>query len=566
MGKYFLGLNRLSIIISLFLSLPVLGAGERIDTVLSSSQRQRAFSSPLLSSNFQTALDEISNSVRVRGNEQVLMLNGQQSYPVRYRLIQQAKKSIIMSTFSIYSGNDNGEIADPFSRKMVELLIEKKQQGVEVLVIYDGGTSVLAKSQTAIDQLRAHHIKVIKYNPIVTDQTDVHLLLSIIPGALKFAFNQHPINNRWHEKTMIVDGEYLISGGLNWGAPYALGNAFSKQIPNYYQSFYSHPLIQELRLRDHDSWHRTSDTGWRDTDVLIKGPLATQAARRLLIDFSLIEYLQNHRGADFEDATIDDVAQSYNLYMQRYQSKEDDYFNTTYLQNERRDMVKPGESSLGSARYVFQRPYLDHKLKSRHTQLSTFARQNRLNYNTDNPSTYITNLYLNLIDKAETQILWGCHSNRPPEPILKALERAARRGVKVFIIGNSREAAKTLPDGGTLMYPMALCHYRDLLEAGGPERNIRIFEWQRSLNINGTSLKSGAFHSKVFSVDGVITSVGSFNMSKASFGKHTEGTVVINDPDFAHSAEKMFSDDLLFTNEVNIEDLPIRKSSSCSNY
>ncbi len=563
---HFKNYSSICLLLILLFPLSSFGAGERINTIVSSRDRRAAQSSELLSSRFQTKLDEISNSIRVTRNESLLMLNGQQSYPVRYRLIQGARKSIIMSTFSIYSGNNENEIADPFSRKMVELLIEKKNQGVEVLVIYDGGTSVLAKSQLAIDQLRAGGIKVIKYNPIVSDDTDVNLLLSIIPGALRFATHQHPINNRWHEKTIVVDGKYIISGGLNWGAPYALGNAFTKNLPNYYSAFYRHSLIQELGLTDHESWHRTSDTGWRDTDILVKGPLATQVARRLLMDFSLIEYLQHRRGPDYKDATIDDLAQSYNYYLQEYQPKESLFFNNNYLNNERNLMVSPGGSTLGSARYVYQRPYLDKKLDSRNAQLAQFARSNRLNYNPDNPSTYITNLYLNLIDKAQTQILWGCHSNRPPPAILTALEKAAQRGVKVYIIGNSRQAASTLPEGGTLMYPMARCHYRSLLEAGGPNKNIRIFEWQRSLNIGGSLFKSGAFHSKVFSVDGVITSVGSFNMSKASFEKHTEGTIVVNDPQFAESAEKMFSDDLLFTNEVLIENLDPSDGRRCSNY
>ena len=66
-------------------------------------------------------------------------------------------------------------------------------------------------------------------------------------------------------------------------------------------------------------------------------------------------------------------------------------------------------------------------------------------------------------------------------------------------------------------------------------------------------VKNGAYHSKVFSVDGVLTSVGSYNISKASFGKHAEGTLVLQDKDFAKKAEEMFLKDLTFSKEITLE-------------
>lgn len=536
-----------------------------VDVVLSNQSRNRAAQSELMSSSFQSHLDEVSNSVRVKNNQSLLLINGLMSYPARYALIKKAKRSIILSTFSIYSHRDSsGGVVDSYSRKMVDLLVQKKKAGVKVLVIYDGATSVLAQSQAAVDILRANGIKVVKYNPVVGQDSELSLGLSLLPGAVRLLTNQNPINNRWHEKTLIVDGTYLLSGGLNWGELYATGNAFSTY--QYSPSgFYNQPLIKELGVKAEKSWAPTQPDSWRDTDILVKGPVVTEAVRRLLFDFALIDLLgeKGRSGYKYKNASIEDLSEAYQRYMELYGDKENIFFNPNYLKNERANQVFSG-SSMGTFRYMYQRPYMDRRLDSRNEQIANYAKNNGLNYNEDNPSTYITNYYLNVINKAKKQILWGCHSNRPTPEMLKALGDAAQRGVKIYIMGNSRASAKTLPDKGQLMYPSAYCHYRPLLRAG--KGNIRIFEWQRELSINGVKRKSGAFHSKVFSVDGVLTSVGSYNLSKASFKKHTEGTIVVADKDFSKEAERMFSKDIRFTKEVKLIDLKDDTQGNCSNY
>lgn len=548
-----------------FSCISALSFAVEIDVVLNETGRSQALSSPLMSNTFQTQLDEISNSVRTINNKALLLVNGQMSYPARYALLENAKRSIILSTFSIYSQKTrDGNVLDLFSRKMVDILIRKKARGLKVLVIYDGATSVLAQSQTAIDRMRAGGIKVIKYNPVVSQNAELGLGPSLLPGAIRLLTNQNPINNRWHEKTMIVDGTYLISGGLNWGELYATGNAFSEKIYSA-SDFYSNPLIREIGVTPKTEWTPAQSDSWRDTDILIKGPVVTGAVRRLLLDFSLLDILaeKGRKGYKYKNARMEDIFEAYERYQQTYAHDESSFFNAEYLKNDRSYQIFSGSPSIKNMRYVYQRPYMDRKLDSRNAQISAYARRNGLEYNSKNPSTYITNLYLNLIKKAQKQILWGCHSNRPTEKMLEALKNAAARGVKIYIMGNSKESAKTLPDGGLLMYPSAYCHYKPLLEAGAG--NIRIFEWQRHALINGNRVTSGAFHSKMFSVDGILTSVGSYNMSKASSGKHTEGTIVVTDKDFTKKAEEMFKTDARFTREIQLDELS-RVQGNCSNY
>ncbi|MES2856139.1 MAG: phosphatidylserine/phosphatidylglycerophosphate/cardiolipin synthase family protein, partial [Bdellovibrionota bacterium] len=515
------------------------------NVILDDQARRDSMTKELISEDFQSKLDILSNSQRVTGNQAQLLISGQMSYPVRFKLIDNAKKSILISTFSIYSGIENGEIKDETTKVLVEKLIKaKNERGVDVRIIVDGGTSVLAQSTLAIQTLRDAGITVVKYNPIVSKSADAPLLGSV-PFALgKILQNMDPISGRWHEKTMIVDGQYLISGGLNWGEIYGKANALVSSAYST-RDFTNTPLVKELGINMVESWGETSDTAWRDTDVLIKGPVVAQATAELLKDFLLLEIMDKRLGENkYKNATDADYAAVDTAYAQLYQG------NPQYFHDWSREVLPRGNANM---RYISQRPKIDQKRIESASPIASFAKENKLFVADKNPHLYMTNYYVNAINKAEKQILWGCHSNRPTDKMLEALSNAAKRGVKVVIMGNSPESAKNLPDYGMLMYPLALCHYRPLLKGGNG--NIRIFEWQKSVEREGRTLTAGAFHSKVFSVDGVVTSVGSYNMSKASWGKHTEGTIVVTDPAFAKKAEEMFQIDLGFSKELQMKDL-----------
>lgn len=533
-----------SLVLSLMASCPAFSQSPNV--VLSDTERYGSMKSTLMSDSFQQKLDVISNSKRSGGNDALLLVSGQMSYPVRFHLIDRASKSIIISTFSMYSGNKKGEIADETSRILVDKLIAaKRDRNVDVRVILDGATSVLAQSTLVIKKLRDAGIKVIKFNPVDSNNNDTWGG-AVVNGFGDMISGAYPVRNRWHEKTMIVDGEYAVGGGLNWGDIYGKSNAMVSAAYSP-QEFYSHYLIQDIGLASVNSWSEASDTAWRDTDILVRGPVVQEASKQLLTDFLLLEIMSERRGQtrDFMDATEEQMKLAQTRFTEQYQN-DIRYFPVLATSQFR---AVPEDSM----RYISQRPFLDRKRTESQSGLSSYAETQGVTVVGTNPLLYMTNFYLNVIDKAEKQIIWGCHSNRPTPEMLSALHRAAQRGVKVYIMGNSPESARNLPDGGWLMYPLALCDYRDLME--NTNGNVRMFEWQKSVELNGQKLTAGAFHSKLFSVDGVLTSVGSYNISKASFRQHTEGTFIYNSPSFARSAEEMFQTDLQFTQEMTLAQL-----------
>jgi len=84
--------------------------------------------SPMLTADFNRQIDEISQTELTRGNKTRLLINGE-SYKEKLARVKTAKKSIYVMVMSFAS--------DPTSYALIDALIEKQQQGVEVQVILE---------------------------------------------------------------------------------------------------------------------------------------------------------------------------------------------------------------------------------------------------------------------------------------------------------------------------------------------------------------------------------------------------------------------------------------------
>lgn len=243
---------------------------------------------------------------------------------------------------------------------------------------------------------------------------------------------------------------------------------------------------------------------WRDTDVYLEGAAVEDIQVQFLRDFA------RYRG--WEESYAKDRSLTYHDYA------------TSITPAARSDIMRarpelfPGAASSGSydLRYIAHKPYDDGVLP-------------------------MTDIYLNLISRAQDRILWGCHGIRPPRIYGEYFADAVARGVDVSIITNSKVSAQTLMVRGLLgwMYWECTTHYKWLLERG-----VRIFEWQ----------KPGAFHSKNFVMDGRISSVGSYNIARGSAYHHSESNLLIDGADFAARIERQFQVDLGDCKEVTLKD------------
>ncbi|HUL67149.1 MAG TPA: phospholipase D-like domain-containing protein [Burkholderiaceae bacterium] len=118
----------------------------------------------------------------------------------------------------------------------------------------------------------------------------------------------------------------------------------------------------------------------------------------------------------------------------------------------------------------------------------------------------------------------------PPRRLLRALERAARRGVDVrLLLPGISDSWPALAAGRSL--------YGRLLHAG-----VRIYECHDAI-----------LHAKAAVVDGVWATVGSSNMDWRSFLHNAEINVIGIDPNLARELERLHGDDVARGQPITLE-------------
>jgi len=242
---------------------------------------------------------------------------------------------------------------------------------------------------------------------------------------------------------------------------------------------------------------------WRDTDVYLQGPVVTDIQAQFLRDFTRYKTWDNRNSSQtgfYPDFVKDQTA----LTTKEIQEEFPQHFPSL-----------PDEPAGDTAvRYVAHKPYDDNELT-------------------------LTHAFLSLIENAEKSIYWGCHGIRPPKIYGKYLANAVKRGVKVHLITNSEQSAKSLMAKGLMgwMYKECTKYYRDLLNNG-----IHIYEWQLE----------GAFHSKNFLVDDKIVSIGSYNLARGSTYHHSESNIFVYNDDFAQQVKQQFDKDFESCKEIKL--------------
>lgn len=166
------------------------------------------------------------------GNDVHLLIDGPQTQEAMLRALREARYSIAIESYILEPAGIGERIAD--------LLVSRRAQGIRTRVLYDSVGS-LATPAAFFDRLRAAGVAVCEFNPVNPLRLKQDTGLSI--------------NNRDHRKLMIVDDRLAFTGGINISSVYSSSSFARKrrQSPN-------------------------REAGWRDTDVLVRGPIAEQFA------------------------------------------------------------------------------------------------------------------------------------------------------------------------------------------------------------------------------------------------------------------------------------------------
>jgi cardiolipin synthase len=206
--------------------------------------------SPLLKRHL--AYEEAVNvdSPLVLGNKLTLLENGPDTYESMFVAIRGARESINLETYIF----DDDEVGREFS----DALLERSAAGVDVNVIYDSVGSFKTPKEF-FDRLRDGGIRVLEFNP-VNPLIDPKKLLKL--------------NNRDHRKMLIVDGRIAFTGGINISDTYS-------SAPSGSGGSGSSGSGSSGGSKSEDG-KPDIETGWRDTQVRIEGPVVAEFQKLFL--------------------------------------------------------------------------------------------------------------------------------------------------------------------------------------------------------------------------------------------------------------------------------------------
>lgn len=232
---------------------------------------------------FERLLDERTGSVARPDNKLTLLLDGQQSFAERDRLIDGAKHSIHLQTFIFTDDNTGWDLA--------KRLAAKAQEGVKVRVLYDAVGSNRA-GDLIFDFMKKAGVEVRAYAPPLEDPLS--------------------LNARWHEKHLIVDGEASIVGGMNIADEYRLGG--------------SGKLVFSRGAEGTEPW--------RDVDIKLEGPAVHDAQRAFLRNWSALgaPVPEEEHAALFPPPTVEPPGPKVRVVQHRPHQDFDDHTNQLYLQ------------------------------------------------------------------------------------------------------------------------------------------------------------------------------------------------------------------------------------------
>jgi len=398
---------------------------------------------PILDPAFQRELNAKTNSVLSVSDEIQLLVNGVISYPVRWRMLEEAKKSIYFTTMYIFN--------DDTTRKFADILIRKKKEGVDVKMIVFGAYAIA--NRPFYKKMRKNGIEVEMYGKV----SEV-----VLPTPARF-WRKH-----LHDKYFVVDGKEALVGGMNWSGRYERGGTDAK-------------------------------VAWRDTDIYVRGP---QAA---IVEAEFAKRWNRSVGKEAFDDADRQLSAAYAQLMFPAHLRYEDYIAP--------DPQAPyGRRVRNLTRFLYQQPF-------------------------EYGVAHMTPFYKETVDRAQSHIYWQCISMRPAPIQKQALIDAAKRGVDVRLMTNSKHNMRMIMFGAGPYYDFTRQEYPPLLEAG-----VRIFEYSGKAPL----------HSKGFLVDDVVAAIGSYNTTFTSERHYTESAIATYDTDAIQAVKHMFEEDFTQCSEVKM--------------
>ena len=211
----------------------VAGASGVLSTVQSEAMVERAVATapdPDAMRELVALTESLNDGPLYKDNEVRLLVDGPATYSAMLDAVRTAQREIDIETYII--GDDR------VGRMFADALEEKAAAGIAVRVLYDSVGSWEASG--LLDEVRRAGVEAIAFNPA-----------NPLRGG-----NPFKLNNRDHRKLLIVDDTVAFTGGMNINRKYSIASAGGS-----------------------GTQHSSQKTGWRDTDIVVRGPAVAGFAR-----------------------------------------------------------------------------------------------------------------------------------------------------------------------------------------------------------------------------------------------------------------------------------------------
>lgn len=187
------------------------------------------------------------------GNEARLLVDGPATFAAMFTAIEAARRSVYLESYIVED--------QAIAQRMAELLVRKRQQGLDVRMIYDGVGSI-STSADYFKRLQDQGVPVCKFNPVNPLER---------PGYWD-------ISHRDHRKILTVDAEVAFTGGINVSEVYSespSGSGGSGSLSGSRKRAPRPATRPSAAASAPDgAASAPTDQGWRDTQIRLRGPSA----------------------------------------------------------------------------------------------------------------------------------------------------------------------------------------------------------------------------------------------------------------------------------------------------
>lgn len=437
------------------------------------------------------------------------LLRASDSFKARYEAVANAQNTIYLSQL-FYRG-------DPAGIALGDLLIKKRMEGKDVKVMVSGLFNIISNFDLKVDLENS----AILMRNFMAAGIRVHGFgcKGWISNTLR-GLNFGKILKPSHVKNWIIDGENYdpsssvsISGGMNISARY-------------------------FRMGERLQWF--------DQDIGVKGPMVEEMHRGFLRDFYEREIHYKTFAQDELCLNPYDPINERKEYLE-FKDSHTKPFKAPNTDEEKKewgiiqknvglvtaDSTPMEWTKVNAGRYVMGRP--------------------------DEQENYLLKTHVDMVNKAEKEILIAnVFSLFVPEMKL-ALRKAAARGVKIKILTNEPFTNKGIP----MVNVIGRYYYRDLVYGNHsdleleldptlnfPPSQVEIYEWVGPKD----GEQEAVMHAKFMVIDRKIGEVGSFNMDYASL-KNPEQMVIFNSSELGFKLAKLFSEDQVHAKLLTLKEI-----------